>query len=182
MIDLFKFTRSNFYLPHLFLILVVASCVAFSCKNDKNRYLYPPYPVGYIPFSDKTDKAEFKLCDERRILENGGMRTPYKGGTKAILQYFEPLMDSLPVIKHENGYLTVRFLMNCKGEKDRYRVLAINSNYRPRAFPESISTAILNRVKKMPDWTLAYYKEKAYDSYIMLTFKIEEGRIKDIIP
>ena len=97
-------------------------------------------------------------------------------------KYFQPMANELKYKKGTNGFLTVRFIMNCKGEKDRFRVLAINERYKPKEFPDNISNKILEAVKKMPDWELGEYKGKIYDSYNMVTFKIVDGQIVDIVP
>ena len=60
--------------------------------------------------------------------------------------------------------------------------LAINKRYKAKEFPAEISEQILEDVKKMPEWEIGEYKGQLYDSFNMLTFKIENGKIVDIIP
>lgn len=153
-----------------------------ACKEKKQPLNFPPYSVGYIPYSEKLDNPDFKRCNENTIIENGWRKSAYKGGVKNIWKYFQPIIDVLPYKKGEDGFLTIRFIMNCKGEKDRYRVLAINKRYKAKEFPAEISEQILEAVKKMPEWEIGEYKGELYDSYNMLTFKIENGKIVDIVP
>ena len=164
----------------LFALLLVSFCM--SCKKAKTPLNLPPYSVGHIPFSGELDDPIFKLCNDNFIIENGGRKSAYRGGVKNIKKYFDGIIQNMEYKKGENGYLTIRFLMNCKGDRDRYRILAINERYKPKEFSEHITNPILEAVKKMPDWQLGEHKGKIYDSYNMLTFKINDGLIIDIIP
>ena len=96
--------------------------------------------------------------------------------------YFRPTFKKLNYQKGEDGFLTIRFLANCKGEKDRFRALAINTRYKPKEFPEEINKLLLDAVKNAPGWQIATFKGKAYDGYNMVTFKIIDGQVVDIIP
>ena len=167
----------------LFASLFALSFFIVGCKEKKQPLNLPSYPVGYIPFSEELDDAKFQLCNDSVIVENGGRKSAYKGGVKGILKYFQPIIDSLAYQKKgEDGYLTVRFLMNCKGEKDRFRTLAISRKYKPKEFSEKLSLPVIEAVKKMDGWQVAMFNGQPYDSYNMLTFKIKDGQIVDIIP
>ena len=165
-------------------ILFGAVCsLIFSCEEKKMESLnLPPYIVGHIPYDEAKDNPHFKLCSNGYILENGGRRPAYKGGVKEMWTYFQPTFDQLPQKRGENGYLTVRFLANCKGEKDRFRVLAINSRYKAKAFSEDITALLLEVVKDAPGWQIAHHKGKNYDGYNMVTFKLKDGQVVDLIP
>ena len=176
----FRTLKIKFYTRAIIIVLVFSF---INCKEEKNNHLnLSPYSVGHIPFSEKTDNPDFKLCKNGYIIENGGRRPSYKGGIKKIWKYFQPTLDELKYKKGENGYLTIRFITNCKGEKDRFRALAINERYKPKEFPEHITQLLLNAVKIAPDWQIPIYKGKKYDGYNMLTFKIKNGLAIDIIP
>ena len=149
----------------LFASLFALSFFIVGCKEKKQPLNLPSYPVDSV------------------IVENGGRKSAYKGGVKGILKYFQPIIDSLAYQKKgEDGYLTVRFLMNCKGEKDRFRTLAISRKYKPKEFSEKLSLPVIEAVKKMDGWQVAMFNGQPYDSYNMLTFKIKDGQIVDIIP
>ncbi|MEO1261226.1 MAG: hypothetical protein AAFZ15_20655 [Bacteroidota bacterium] len=155
----------------------------FSCQEQKEEPPnLPPYIVGHIPYDESKDNPDFELCNNGYIIENGGRRSPYKGGVKKMWTYFQPTFDQLAYKKGEDGYLTVRFLANCKGEKDRFRVLAINKRYRPKEFSEDITTLLLESVRNAPDWQIASHKGKNYDGYNMVTFKLTDGQVTDLIP
>ncbi len=162
-------------------VLLFFLLAGVSCGGEKEQRHLPPYSIGYIPFSAKLDDPAFELCNEKIILENNYRMASYRGGVKSVLDYFQPVMKKLPLRKGETGYLTVRFVMNCEGEKNRYRILGINERYKPKEFPTEISNTILEAVKQMDGWQVAVYQGTAYDSFNMLTFKMADGQITDII-
>ena len=102
------------------LVVFSFSIVSISCNEEEKPLNLPPYSIGYIPFSQKQDDPNFELCDDTFILENGGSQSSYTGGVKSVVKYFQSIKGQLKYIKGVNGYLTVRFIMNCKGEKNRY--------------------------------------------------------------
>lgn len=165
----------------LFFITLLTGSSLVSCEKATPPQHLPSYPIGHIPFSEKLDDPAFQLCNEASILETGGSSPSYKGGIKALNRYFSEPLDDLPLQKGENGFLTVRFLMNCKGQPGRFRLLAINERYKPKEFPNAISNLLLELVKKAPDWQVGVHQGSQYDSYHMLTFKIVDGQVVDII-
>ena len=140
----------------------------------------PAYYVGQILFDPKKDDPDFYLCDKANILEHYQTGTKYKEGTKSVRAYFAPLLKGLPERKGENGTLTVRFIVNCKGGTGRFRLLGINRRYGLKTFSDELSETILHAVKNMGCWTPGKYRGKIFDSYCTLNFKIKDGQVKDI--
>lgn len=169
----FKFGLINYSL--IFAIFIIG------CKKKEVRLNLPPYPIGYIPYSAKLDDPLFELCNDSVIIENGSRHSSYLGGVKSIFEHFKTLSSQLKYLKGVSGYLTVRFIMNCHGEKDRYRVLGINNRYKAKEFPTDLTNIILEAVKQMSGWQVAVFQDEKCDSYNMLTFKIIDGQINDII-
>ena len=81
-----------------------------------------------------------------------------------------------------NGLLTIRFVINCRGEIGRVRSFAIDTNYKSIVLNKSKVAVISDHIKQMPNWTPGNYKRKEYDVYKMVSFKIINGVITEIIP
>ncbi|TDN36793.1 hypothetical protein A8B98_07320 [Hymenobacter sp. UV11] len=88
----------------------------------------------------------------------------------------------------DSGYLTIRFLVNCHGQTDRFRVFQVNSTYQPTQFSAVLVAELLRRTRALAGWQPGYYSGQGalhgqvLDSYYHLVFKISHGRIVDILP
>jgi hypothetical protein len=58
----------------------------------------------------------------------------------------------------------------------------MDSTYQPTHFDPRISGALLAAIKEYPDWQPAHYKEKRFDTYQYITFRLHNGRITTISP
>ena len=138
--------------------------------------------VGYIPHDPALDKRDFKLCGgtiQQYYAVDGG----HQGGRKRLLG----LLAQQPALQgarsaSESGYITVRFVVNCEGETDRFRVLQIDKSYQPTEFHSELVEDLLSFSKRLTDWLPAEYQGNHYDYYQYLTFKITDGKVVDILP
>jgi len=151
-----------------------------ACQTDNYK------SVGDIPHDNSLDETEFKVCNENRIKQYYVRRSSdtapsYKGEkggmeNEILSKYTNPENSS------ESGYLTIRFLVNCKGEAGRFRMEEMDFNYKSKKFDKNISNQLLNIVKDLDGWIPRHRGETTYDYYQYLTFKIEQGQITKILP
>jgi len=159
----------------LFIVILVSSC-----QSEKHR------DVGNIPFDSELDSSEFKICDENIIKEyyirrSSDTAPSYKDEKRGLE---EELLNaySYPVKLNQNGYITIRFIVNCKGESGRFRMEQMNLNYKPFKFDKEISNQLFSIVKKLKYWIPRSNKGQNFDFYQYLTFKIINGQIIKILP
>lgn len=139
--------------------------------------------VGAIAFDEKRDNPAFYLCDEKNIMEYYQVNPKYGEGLKSIRLYFEPFLNELNRVIHFNtGLLTIRFIINCKGETDRFRVVGVDENYNPIMLTAELKHAFINRVENMDKWKPGFYANQYFDAYYTLSLKIKHGKIVDILP
>ncbi|MEM7103376.1 MAG: hypothetical protein AAF502_09625 [Bacteroidota bacterium] len=159
-------------------------CLIIGCTgNDVNK---DKYNVGEIPFDPIKDDRNFKLCNENQIKQYYARNTPdnpagYKGEKIALITHFANECK-LPKMKGQDGYLTFRFIVNCEGEMGRYRVDEMDLDYQPKQFNKQIVFTLHAAIKKLDGWIPVNYKGKDYDFYQYLTFKLVDGRLKEIMP
>lgn len=163
----------------LFIILTALYACA-QTQEQQNNY---PLQVGDIYFDAKIDDPTFKLCDETRVFqyynfENG---LQYKGEKVKIIEHFAAGFKSSGT-ENESGFLTIRFIVNCNGQTGRFRVLGMDDDYQEKAFSESLTNQLLNLTKQLDGWIVGEHKGKTYDYYQYLTFKIENGKLIEIMP
>ena len=91
-----------------------------------------------------------------------------------------------PKIK-TNGFVTICFVVNCKGEKGNFEVLQIDDKYQAANFDKTLTDQLLEYTKPLTIWQLGYLqddkvKETPFDYYGFITFKLNDGKITEIIP
>lgn len=161
----------------LFLILPLL----FSCQTEKVVSKYPAQ-VGDIQFDEKIDAADFKKClfdlSSFQYYNFDGFQ--YKGEKLEIEKKLEKL--NLKNDKNSNGYVTIRFVVNCEGKAGMLRVQQMNENYKETTFDKKLIDQLLNLTKSLKDWFPKEYLGIKINYYQYLTFKIENGKISEILP
>ncbi|HJT75475.1 MAG TPA: hypothetical protein VJ720_15670 [Chitinophaga sp.] len=138
--------------------------------------------VGDIPFDSLQDDPSFVVCNPRIVFQYYNTGSYYKDHKKEIVKYLLDNFRTKDSFQDQNGFLTVRFIINCNGNTGRFRLLEIDNNYQPIHFREGLSRQLLSLVKQVRGWQPAVYKEKVYDSYQYITFRIRNGKIISISP
>ena len=155
----------------------------FSCRpHPENSSAYPSQ-VGDINFDSKIDDPDFKLCDENNVLQyyNFGKGLQYKGEKIKIIEQFREGFKSVAHTE-ESGFITIRFIVNCQGKTGRYRLQGMNNDYIEKTFSENITDQLLGLTKQLDGWGMGEANGKVYDYYQYLTFKMEDGKLIEIMP
>jgi hypothetical protein len=168
------------------LFLVVFFIIA--CTLDSVAQTKLPLPdklpqnVGDIAFDKKTDDPNFKMCDPGYIFQYYGVQTSYKGGTEAIKKFFFDNYKYEPGFKPITGYITIRFIVNCKGHTSWFRIQQLDGQYKIVQFNKAAVNKLLNLTKKLNAWIPGKFDGAVRDSYYYLNFKLVNGHLKDITP
>lgn len=88
-----------------------------------------------------------------------------------------------PVNLNENGYIRIRFVVNCKRETGRFSIQEMDRSYKEKRFPLEITQQLFDLVSQLDGWLPN--KEGQNDSgdyYIHIGFKIKNGQIDEILP
>ena len=157
-------------------ILFLLPTLIFS-QNTKWDY------VGNINFDEKTDRKDFILCDENHVYQyfNDSKGFLYDGEKLAIEEEFQKKYNQT-IVKKENAWVRIRFIVNCFGRTDRFRILTANYNYEPIEIDKNITSQLLEITKNLSGWIPKKIKEQKIDYYQYLTFKIKDGKIDEILP
>lgn len=163
--------------------IIIASIVLL-CFITPALAQQQPFPenVGDIPFDSLQDDPGFVVCNPKQVLQYYNTTSYYKDHKKEIANYLLNHFSMQDSFRDQNGFLTIRFIINCKGNTGRFRLLEMDNNYQPIHFKAAFSQHLLQLVKQLGGWQAAVYKEKVYDSYQYITFRIREGKIISISP
>ena len=171
-------------MKRILLCLVIISGV-YDCfaQNTTPHKFYSKEKVGAIAFDKKQDDDQFLICDEYNIMEYYQVNPKYGEGVKSIRLYFDSHLERIHNLIHfKNGIVTIRFIINCKGKTDRFRVVAVNGEYKPLDVSEVLKLKLKQIVKQMGDWQPGYYSGEYFDAYYTLSLKVKNGQVVNILP
>ncbi len=148
-------------------------------KYEVNEKKYPNN-IGHLSIVNK----DFNLCNEDRIIgwfANAAMYTPIFNGSKSsfkkyILEHYISTDDT------DNGFLNLRFIINCKGEVGRMEINELDIDYKPSKFSPNLVKQIIKLSSRKENWKISSIKGEQLDSYMYLIYKIEDGEISEILP
>ena len=164
-----------------FLFVLFLLPTLLSCQSEKSMSKYPAH-IGDIQFDEKLDDSDFKKC----FVDLGSFQYynfdgfQYKGEKFEIEKKLERL--NLKSDKNSNGYITIRFIVNCEGKPGMFRVQQMNENYKEIAFDKTLTDQLLEFTKSLKDWMPKEYLGIKINYYQYLTFKIKDGKISEILP
>ncbi len=140
--------------------------------------------VGDIEQNNKLDDPNFKVCNgDDKVLQYFNLEKGlvFSGEKSTIIKTFQtkykPIFDT-----NQNGFIRVRFIVNCEGKAGRFRILQSNINFQETEFNKEIVSQILNITKGFENWAVLKNSEIPVDYYLYLTFKITDGHITEILP
>lgn len=164
----------------LILIFFVA-CKTESKPIDKKAY---PRMVGDIAKDSLIDDPNFKACDSLgRAAQyfHKQKSFAYTGEKAAVLKVFKKNFKPLEK-DNQNGWIRIRFMVNCEGKTGRFRMIESNFDYEEFLFDKFISDQLMSITKSLGGWEIASNEKFSYDYYQYLIFKIENGQLIEILP
>jgi len=161
------------------IILMTQSCQQQSVPKD-SKYLSM---VGDIAHDPKLDDPNFTLCDEKNTKQyhNLNEEMQYEGEKYALDQTFTSQFKTDPMIK-DSGMIRIRFMVNCKGQTGRFRMISSGYDYKTKQFDKTITDQLMTITKSLKGWKILTDKTGPKDYYQYLIFKISDGQIKEILP
>ncbi|MBK9270284.1 MAG: hypothetical protein IPM48_01690 [Saprospiraceae bacterium] len=155
----------------------------FGCCQIEKTDSRLPNSVGDILFDSLLDNKEFFLCNEKDIMQyhNNEKGLEYKDEKWAILQEFEKKYHH-EIDSSQNGLIRVRFVVNCKGQTDRFRIIGMDEYYQAKTFNTQITNQLLDICKNLDGWLPKKLEDVEMDYYQYLIFKIVNGQLTEIMP
>jgi hypothetical protein len=141
-----------------------------------------PDNVGDIAFNPALDDPSFHLHDSTRVWQYYNSAAYWLDHKDSVTRFIRSRYHPPANAAIENGWLTIRFIINTDGHTGRFRLSEMDSAYQPTHFDPRISDQLLAAVKDWPDWQPAHYKEWRFDTYQYITFRLRQGRIITISP
>ncbi|MBP2831166.1 hypothetical protein J8281_03110 [Aquimarina sp. U1-2] len=149
-------------------------------KTKENNSSYEV--VDEISFDETKDDPNFKVC-------NNYIFQYFNNSDGLVYEGEKPMLDKLffdkynsEIVEKQSGLIRIRFIVNCKAETGRFRLLGMDNNYQEKVFDENITSQLLNITKDLRGWGVQTYKDMNIDYYQYIIFVIENGKITKILP
>jgi len=156
----------------------------YNCSSKSNSST-PEYKYSLDEILlDPTIDGDFEICNkEHEIFQyfNDSKGLKIKGEKKTINNHFIQGYIT-PDNSTESGLIRIRFIVNCKGEAGRYRLLSMDKDYNESVFDAAITDQLMNLTKSLQGWGTLEWKEQKRDYYQYLIFKIKDGKIVNRLP
>ncbi|MCE7991905.1 MAG: hypothetical protein HEP71_07990 [Roseivirga sp.] len=168
--------------PRTISIILFSGFFLLSCGTDKKEQTvnepdsviaeYPDH-VGDIAADAELDDPEFQPCQESRIPQYYALGANFRVPNKQLMDHFGTIDLSG---QSDTGYFTIRFIVNCQGKVGRLREQSMTTDYQETELNEDLKQAIRNKLMEFNQWPTGR------DFYQYLSFKIEQGQIREVLP
>lgn len=177
-------TTKNYFFFSIAVVLTI--CVA-SCEKQSAKENFIPTENAFTTDAHYIDPAKallnegFKVCDEDYILQYyNPERATYSEGKNGLRNFI------LSNYKNKNytdsGYLNIRFVINCKGEAGRYIIHENDLNLEPKSFTKELKDQLFELTTQLKKWNPNFTRDAYRDSYMYISYRIENGNITEILP
>lgn len=170
------------------LLLLLIFLIPFTRANAQTTTPSPatfaqrPDNVGDIAFNPALDDTSFHLHDSTRVWQYYNSAAYWLDHKDSITRFIRSRYHPPATSASQDGWLTIRFIINTDGHTGRFRLSEMDSAYQPTHFDPRISDQLLAAIRDWPDWRPAHYKEMRFDTYQYITFHLRQGRIITISP
>jgi len=162
-----------FFLSLFYLSLHLISCA----QSPKTRWVDDIVPDAKLD-------ANFTICnkeDEAIQYFNDGKGFEYTGGKYVLDSIFFSRYTQVD-LPSATGLIRIRFVVNCRGESGRFRLIGMDPTYEEKTFDPSVTDQLLSITKTLNGWPPKQWKNTSVDYYQYLIFKLEMGQLKQILP
>lgn len=136
--------------------------------------------VGDIAFDASTDDPKFQVCNSNWILQTYWLKTKMDETPLLVDKEFRSKFTPRDEWKNESGLIRIRFIVNCNGVADRFRLLELDNDLTEKKFSESLRAHVLSIAKGIP-WPPRRAQNQTVDYYHHFSIKIANGKLDDII-
>lgn len=136
--------------------------------------------VGFIPYRPSIDSPEFQLCDSTLIL-SGRNQIQYEGGRNELEAEIRRNFVESEDYESYDGYIVVRFLVNCEGARDRYRSQALALDFSPQKAPAKLVHHLSDIIKSLTKWEIQSGQGRYMDYSKYINLKMDNGKIKHVL-
>lgn len=136
--------------------------------------------VGDISFDPDTDDPKFKVCNANWIWQGYQLKSNQDETPLMVAREFRAKFKPDDAWKNESGTIRIRFIVNCSGAADRFRLLGLDADLKEKQFSKELSDHVLAVAKSIP-WPSRRAYNQTVDYYHHFSIRIVNGKLVDII-
>ena len=128
---------------------------------------------------------EFVLCGNQKTYPYYHPELKYHGGFWEIKNHFNTKYTEKEFVNIENnsGVVTIQFVVNCDGKTGRFETQSCDLHYTENEVNAAIVKHLLSLTKELKNWNVAIDESNLkVNSHAFLSFRIENGKITEILP
>ena len=141
--------------------------------------------IAYIDPAQRLDKdSDFEPCgNENKIVDyyNGRPPAEFVGGKSALWKAILPQINRKK-LNEESGYLTFRFIINCKGKIGYFTTEQAGLDFKKKSFNPKTVEHLYGIATTLSPWRATTIRKEIRDSYAYLTFKLKDGKVIELLP
>ena len=160
-------------------LLLLVFC---TCKNHQPvERNYTNY-IGYLDPETTISDNSFEICGTGEIIGT------HHGLPKIAYKPNKGIFDKTVRAKYQNkgyidsGYLNFRFIVNCHGETGRFEIIQMNLDLEETKLNPEMVDQLFSLTASSENWNGYAIKEQPIDYYMYVSYKIENGKITEILP
>ncbi|WP_456441208.1 hypothetical protein [Psychroserpens sp.] len=172
-------------------IILGVIVIAFACFVGYGYYMFNTslmpenepfeYSSHYIDPETALLNERFIVCNENYILQYyNTQELPYPNKKNGFRNYI-----NLAYVNNnysDSGYLNIRFIINCEGEVGRFVIHENNLDLEPNTFNKDLKNQLFKLTSEAKGWKPIFLHDEDRDSYMYVSYRIENGEITEIIP
>ena len=166
---------------YLLLFVFISFILGYFWSTFYNQNLKPdkyPYRIGYIYNGIELDSVQPHAHKSPEGFYHSSAPTIYKGSK---YQFRQNLLAAYNADKYkDNGYFNLRFYISNVGKVWLYEVKEMDFDFNPTQFTLGLKEELIALSLKKDNWDP--FSEEDLNYYMHLTYRIENGKITEIIP
>lgn len=136
--------------------------------------------IAYIDPETAMLSDGFETCGEYIFDYYNPERPTYTKGKNGLREFILTNYKNKGYI--DSGYLNIRFVINCKGETGRYVIHENDLDLIPKKFNKELKDQLFKLTTQLNQWNPNVIRGKKVDSYMYISYRIENGEIVEILP
>ena len=177
---------SKFKKPLLLLIIAFTSLLSCTKNSKQENTEDKPFKnyIGYIDQEKALLNNTYTLCNDGELayIFSSVKSKAFVGSSR---QYKKTILSEYKNNNYsDSGYLNFRFLVNCEGNAGWFEIIELNLDLEEQKLNPDLVKDLLNFTSESKHWNILNYTKtgEAYNYYNYVSYRLENGKITEIIP
>ncbi|WP_036151298.1 hypothetical protein [Maribacter forsetii] len=168
------------------IVLIIGAAAGYFYLKFKKDFDTTDQPyknyIGYIDPEKALLNNTYSLCNNGKIYRtyNGAGLDAYKNTKR---QFRINLANKYSGDSFtESGYINFRFLVNCDGNPGWFEIVQMNLDLEEKELNSEMVDSLLTFTAMPENWNTLEFREDPGNYYMYISYRIENGKVVEIIP